>query len=95
MPIKTQILTVNGQPGQFKELILPIEQLLEYMIVNAPQLVPDAISTPRRATRQALFPKSNIGSARYVEAADQRGDQETVCIAGCDDGASMRAMLCV
>lgn len=39
MPIKTQIWTVNGQPSQLKECILPSEQLLEDMIVNAPQVL--------------------------------------------------------
>ncbi len=41
MPIKTQIWTVSGQPSQLKECILPSEQLLEDMIVNAPRVLSD------------------------------------------------------
>lgn len=41
MPIKAQIWTVNGQPYQLKECILPSEQLLEDMIVSAPRVMSD------------------------------------------------------
>jgi hypothetical protein len=52
MPIKTQIWTVNSQPIQLKECTLSSEQLLEDMIVSAPDaslvlIEPKSDRTPR------------------------------------------------
>lgn len=54
MPVKTQIWTVNGQPHQLKECILPSEQLLEDMIISAPRVLSDEWMLIGRQERTGL-----------------------------------------